>query len=472
MKIRSLLLGSAAAVGISTGAFAANLPIATVLTSLDVCDALGISGLTLSSDTNCLQITGGVSYEFSWGDYNGDYAVTQRWTDNTANVDMPDSEDDTGWHPDWESSVEAWLTFVGTADSAIGPARAVITLKAEDERVVANGNRVWVFGGGPDGGLDVDPDTNIDSDWGPLVFIDEAYVAIGDQTVLMAGLKDSIANFGDDEPFNHLGLFHSDGVDTGVGINPDYATEINDGGHVIQVVHNMGNGFAVAGGLENLDGLGDGAGTAVGVVSYAGDGITAHITAIAGGILDGIIEDNVAVHAGATVSFDDFTLRGAAAVRSDGWWNILGSARAEFDMFTLAVSAEANSGNPNLDDPEPEVGFGGSVGVAITDGVSINLGSRYYDWDVNTSNTEAFQVEAQLVAAVTETITATGALGVYGENWNYTPGEYSYIPYVDLGLDWTPGGGFEAGVGYRANFLPDDLGTSHQISFNASKEFE
>src|SRR5690554_8150329 len=66
MKLKSLILGSVAAAGLSTGAFAADLG---VLTSLDVCDALGLSGLTISSDTNCLQITGGVSYAFSWGDY-------------------------------------------------------------------------------------------------------------------------------------------------------------------------------------------------------------------------------------------------------------------------------------------------------------------------------------------------------------------------------------------------------------------
>ena len=68
MNIRSLLLGSVAAAGLSTGAYAADLG---VLTSLDVCDALGLSGLTISSDTNCLQISGAVSYEFVWGDYKG-----------------------------------------------------------------------------------------------------------------------------------------------------------------------------------------------------------------------------------------------------------------------------------------------------------------------------------------------------------------------------------------------------------------
>ncbi len=46
MKIRSLLLGSVAAAGLATTGFAADLG---VVTSLDVCDELGLSGLTISS---------------------------------------------------------------------------------------------------------------------------------------------------------------------------------------------------------------------------------------------------------------------------------------------------------------------------------------------------------------------------------------------------------------------------------------
>ena len=92
MNIRSLLLGSVAAAGLSTGAFAADLG---VLTSLDVCDALGLSGLTISSDTNCLQITGGVTYEFIWGDYqgntavNGVYPLQEADSDDTYNKGFP-----------------------------------------------------------------------------------------------------------------------------------------------------------------------------------------------------------------------------------------------------------------------------------------------------------------------------------------------------------------------------------------------
>src|SRR6185369_773035 len=65
MKIRSVLLGSLAAAGLATTGYAADLG---VVTSLDVCDELGLSGLTISSDDNCLVITGGVTFEYNIGD--------------------------------------------------------------------------------------------------------------------------------------------------------------------------------------------------------------------------------------------------------------------------------------------------------------------------------------------------------------------------------------------------------------------
>src|SRR5690606_31543900 len=105
MKLKSLILGSVSAAGLSTAGFAADLG---VLTSLDVCDSLGISGLTISSSTNCLAISGSVEYNFTWGDYAGVIGGTDTL--------------------DWESEVEAWVQFVGTASSDFGPASATIRL--------------------------------------------------------------------------------------------------------------------------------------------------------------------------------------------------------------------------------------------------------------------------------------------------------------------------------------------------------
>src|SRR5690349_19091193 len=120
MKIRSLLLGSVAAAGLSTGAFAADLG---VLTSLDVCDSLGLSGLTISSDTNCLQITGEVKYKFTWGDF-GDAITVPTPADGGIGVGIGGD----GLN-DWRSRFDAWIKFVATADSDFGPAKAVLKLK-------------------------------------------------------------------------------------------------------------------------------------------------------------------------------------------------------------------------------------------------------------------------------------------------------------------------------------------------------
>ena len=124
MKIRNLLLGSIAAAGLATGAQAADLG---VLTSLDVCDSLGLSGLTISSDTNCLQITGEVKYEFNWGNYRPGQNIV------VAPAGTFDIPNDSGTN-DWGSKVEAWIKFVATADSDFGPAKAVIKIREIQER--------------------------------------------------------------------------------------------------------------------------------------------------------------------------------------------------------------------------------------------------------------------------------------------------------------------------------------------------
>jgi len=121
MKIRTLLLGSAALAGLSTAGYAADLG---VVTSLDVCDELGLSGLTISSDDNCLVITGNVNFEYDWGDYTpgriyGDFASTAN--NNNYNVLNPASPLDSN-HGD----VDTWLKFVGSpiAISARPPRRS------------------------------------------------------------------------------------------------------------------------------------------------------------------------------------------------------------------------------------------------------------------------------------------------------------------------------------------------------------
>lgn len=500
MKLKSLILGSVAAAGLSTAGFAADLG---VLTSLDVCDALGISGLTISSADNCLAISGKVSYEFNWGDYNAnwlfpapgglvltnagnrnvmapgntgagtpaqagiwrvyDAAGAQVGPDVVGNVApvpaagqrvvtvlAPVGPVAAGLDNDWASKVESWLKFVGTASSDFGPASATIKLKNVDQWVTTN-QQAAVAGGDHTGGN---------------IVIDEAFVSVGDTTTIMAGKKGSIFNKDDDEPFNWLGLFGSDAVDKGVGgtaAAPAGAGLIMPatGGHVIQVVSSLGNGVTVKGGLEKLEATG----TAVGVIEYAGEGITAHLSAAAGGILGGVVS-NWGVHAGFTGTFDAFKVRAAGAFTSDTtdtYYNVLGSAQATFDMFTIALSGEASGGSNAARTPS-QVGVGGSIGATVTEGVKINLGARWFDENTAAVNTETYQIAAQLVAAVTETISLTGEVGVYGTN-KVAPAATDF--YGKAELAWKPGGSFESSVGAEVH-----QNGAYKVTFKASKEFK
>ncbi|WP_338723226.1 hypothetical protein [Devosia sp. XK-2] len=436
MKLKSLILGSVAAAGLSTAGFAADLG---VLTSLDVCDSLGISGLTISSADNCLQITGGVKYEFNWGDYRGAY-VYAGILGGASNRDTMDNDGVSPSELDWESQMEAWLKFVGTASSDFGPASVTLKLKEIQETRVQN-------------------ETLMATDDAKALTFDEAYVSVGDTTTLMAGKKGSIANFGDDEPFNWLGLAGSDWADKGVKwdiLNGNLDT----GGHVIQVVSAVADGVTIKAGLENLDDtLPAWAGTAVGVLEYAGEGITAHITGLAGGILDGNVEA-WSVHAGMTGTFDAFKIRGAFAAQTVGAttaWHALLSGQGTFDMFTIALSGEA-LGQTGLN---TDWGFGGSIGATVTEGVSINLGAKYFDSN-NAGGRDGYQVAAQLVAAVSESIKLTGEVGVYGDITNSTSDFYGAAE-----LAWAPGGGFTSSIKGEAH-----QNGAYKVTFKAAKEFK
>lgn len=449
MKIRSLLLGSVAAAGLSTAGYAADLG---VVTSLDICDELGLSGLTISSDDNCLVITGGVTFEYSIGDYNDGDSGNDTGTGNDGRdlLFFERQVTPAGTYTggkfiinndgtlDSSADVDAWLKFVATANSDFGPASATIKLISED------------FNGTAD----------------PAVLIDEAWVGIGDTTMIMAGYKGSIFNKGDDAPLNYLGLFNSSSVDTGVGFQVNYDDpavpgptadgslitpasndthgEVVTGGTVIQIMHNLGNGLSIGGALEDLGSKYDSLLSAVGVVQYAGDGISAHVS----GAVDTTGLFNV--HAGFKGTWDPITVVGAVAV-ANGWWNALGSASATFDMFTIAVSGEATSAG--------EWGVGGSVSATVTDGVTLNLGSRWFNNPVGGFN--ASQTELGISAAVTETITATAAVGLY--TGNMIPNTF----YGKAGLAWAPGGGFTSSIEGEVNTLGGYKGT-----FKAAKTIQ
>ncbi|WP_375451724.1 hypothetical protein [uncultured Devosia sp.] len=499
MKLKSLILGSIAAAGLSTAGFAADLG---VLTSLDVCDALGLSGLTISSDTNCLQISGGVNYEFAWGDYRNNAGGLQVIT-RVPFGETPDFiESGTGTPGvagdfgdgdlDWQSKVEAWITAVATSDSDFGPAKATITLKYKT--IPRYRNEVY---------NDDDGETDENGVVRPAYF-DEAYVAIGDTTVIMAGKRKfgasgSVANLGDDNSYNFLGSFIEGGVDGG-GVLVD-GDDKRFGGTVIQVVTDLGNGVSAGVGLENLNpektsSATQGtpapyAGTLVGVLQYAGEGVTAHVTGFAGGVLDGNVE-TWGVHAGATGTFDAFKIRAALAYAHTD--NLLGvdidrdafhalvSGSATFDIFTVALTGEYATDEVDGGLRDEGYGIGGSIGATVTEGVAINLGARYFNGDNDLTGVplvpggfdneeDALQIAAQLVASVTETIKITGEVGAF---WNDSRGDATGDDDLTDGtyygaaeLAWAPGGGFSTSI--KGELTSQG---AYRATYKASKSFE
>ncbi|KKC32004.1 hypothetical protein [Devosia psychrophila] len=504
MKLKSLILGSVAAAGLSTAGFAADLG---VLTSLDVCDELGLSGLTISSDTNCLQISGSVEYTFEYGNYAGStriantlssrvggFAINQ---DGNRNIDAPNSNaavvavpgvavpaaggpavSYTGAVPagfvsvvapvaavaagqgstDWDSKVETLLKFVGTASSDFGPARVVINLRQRD------------YTRGRNGGFVAADQVNGDNH---ALRAQDAYVQVGDTTILSAGKKGSIFNEGDDEPYNFTGLFNSGDADKGV-----WEGAVRKGGHVIQLETQFGEGFVGKLGLEALDRSDSQAGSLIGVLEYAGEGVTAHISGSVGGLLDGLQNtgDTYAVHAGVTGTFDAFKLRAAGAAGGGyvapgvnwNYWNGLVSGEATFDLFKVALSAEAIGGtNATGGALVTDYGFGGSIGATVTEGVEINIGGRYFSNDSTANLGAGYQVAAQLIAALTETIKLTGEIGVFGNAAEGIAVATSDF-YGQASLGWTPvGGGFSSAVTAKAQ-----QNGAYKVTFNAKKTFQ
>src|SRR5690606_1024558 len=144
------------------------------------------------------------------------------------------------------------------------------------------------------------------------------------------------------------------------------------------------------------------------------------------------------------------------------YWNVLGSAQGTFDMFTIALSGEASGGNAV--GVNSQAGFGASVGATVTEGVKINLGGRWFDTNTAANDTEHYQIAAQLVAAVTETVTLTGEVGVNGNN---VGGVANSDFYGKAELGWKPGGAFESSLGAQVQ-----QNGAYKVTFKASKEFK
>src|SRR5690606_40351301 len=93
-----------------------------------------------------------------------------------------------------------------------------------------------------------------------------------------------------------------------------------------------------------------------------------------------------------------------------------------------------------------DYGFGGSVGAAVTDTVTINVGGRWYHDASNAAPDDGWQAAIQLVAAVTETITLTGEAGIFGDVAPAGGGADTNVFYGAGTVAWAPGGNFTSSL--------------------------
>ncbi len=372
---------------------------------------------------------------------------------------------DAGGIGDWESRVIANLKFVATASSDFGPAMAVLNINETSSFRSRNAVLSWDgtgtnFGGTANG-----------------ISFSEAYVSVGDQTVISAGRMSTGFEHGTDTPYNKLGLFGTTQpaivgggsyLSAGVQINDGISgTDIRFGGDSVRVTSSFGDGFYGSLGLENISDTGGlaalnrvRAGTAVGVIGYKGDMLTAHLSGAAGGVLDGAVEW-WAMHAGAELTIDNFKLLGALAANNSGWWQGMVTGQATFDMFTLALSGEFDSQN--------EFGFGGSIAADVTDTIEVWLGANWFDTSAAAGD-ETFRVALGASAAVTETITLAGSVGAYFTGAGVVGNPSDTTPYVEARATWAPGGGFSTYLDGEMYFT--DATPGFIVEYGAKKSFK
>lgn len=387
MKLKSLLLGSAAVLALSTGAQAAD-PIASFV-SLGVCDAYGITGLTIESDDTCLKISGNVSYE---------YRVT--------NIDAAGALAGIGFIPgtyyDNGAGVEWQLLFEATTQTDAGAAKAVLRLN------------------------DV-PGTN-----GGDVRIERAFVSFGDTTVITAGrigsLFDTVIQnniYGSrHEDFIDFWNFDNYEIDKGFLLN-----EVATGGMGIQVESLIADGFSVLVALEDLEDDG----TAGLAVAYDANGIEAEAGILVGDIYNNWAADPVNFYLRASAEFDGFNVRGGFIADDTGVWIATIGADATFDMFSLKADV--------IFDDSGAWTVAGEGSFAATDSVDVFVGAAYSDW----VGAEDFTIYGGAEFGVTETISARAQIGYI----EFNPGGAGFV-YGELGAVYAPGGGYEAALDLTA----------------------
>jgi hypothetical protein len=422
-----------------------------VLQELNTCDYLGVPGMTLASDSHCLQLRGGVSYELELGLFRDEVVIARTSNDTKLPVGL--------YGVDWNTKVRAWLKLIDVSETDFGPARAVIQLGSEEEQKFW-GSAVGYTNDGP----------TASSSGSNELKVDEAFVELGDATKLMVGKKGSVAIFGNDRPFNYLGLFNTSSYEGGgVGIDND-SEQI--GGHVMHATSRLNDQWTIAGGLEAIGSKTGGTGVAS--VAYNRDGFSGHLTGLLFDLSSG--DRSWMLHSGASAYFDGFSLRSAVAyhanAKHDGVDRIdaMASAEGRFRGLNFALSSELIHDGPLFGTNFIDYGFGGSVGFPLHKYVSGNVGARAFI-DGRTGLVTA-QVAGQVNAILTEVFSVGGEAGLYfGSKFAElqaagTLGD-DVVGYVGGHVNVTPGGGLTGHVKGELN-----TEGAYKVTVRSSKEFK
>jgi hypothetical protein len=394
MKIKSLLLGTAVAMGLTTGAaLAADAADLGVLSSLNVCDEQGVSGLILASETNCLKISGEVSFSLE------------------TEFDFDDMDFDDGGYAA-EAAFE--ITFDAVNGTDFGPAHAIITIEGSYEY-------------------------NDDDD---AVYFSEAYVSIGDQTVIAAGLKDSIS---DDLTSEGLTEIFSNET-SGLG-----ADGMEVGGVGLSLVHQLGDGFSIGGALEALTDEGDGR-TFVGIVTMEQDMFSGHVAFGYNDVFElGDPDPDWEVDSGIGVEVDMFEFIAGIWFDENFSFEAVLSAAVELDMVTLAGELFVAEDSPEYDGQDGFI-WTGSAAFEVNDEVEVAIAgvwSPTIAGDPGDSDEPGDEPHGEfgLLGEVTYAPSETWEFVAHGEAWFDTYGAGA-DPYLEGSIEttWNPDGddNFEA----------------------------
>lgn len=192
MKVKTLLLGSAAAVAAAGGAQAADLTIAAPVEYVRVCDAFGTGYWYLPGTDTCIKVGGEVTFDVNFHSMKTTLSGTDienevLGTGTGYQGDFDDSNTyGTNHAANWDFVTGAKISLTGKSITELGELTASVTIAAKSENKQQAADFVSVYHHyGPDTWLSITHGQNsIDR----LFNIDEAYLELG---WFSAGYRDS-----------------------------------------------------------------------------------------------------------------------------------------------------------------------------------------------------------------------------------------------------------------------------------------